>query len=88
VHLLSQSQGRLRFDERIAAFVPHKSVQRERSAGASNGSFALHDCLAEGLAAGAAAALGHHSAVAISATIPAVRESTMEPIEAELVHSG
>jgi sarcosine oxidase, subunit alpha len=83
VHLFSQSQGKLRFDEHIAAFVPYKSVQRERSVGASNGSFSLHDCFAEGLAAGAAAAvaLGHRSAVAVSTMIPAVRESTMEPID-------
>jgi len=56
VHLFSQSGGKLRFDDGIAAFVPDRSVQKGRSAGAANGSFALADCLSEGFAAGRAAA--------------------------------
>ena len=56
VHLFSQSRGRLRFDDARACFVPAESVQAERSAGACNGAFRLGDCLAEGFAAGAAAA--------------------------------
>ena len=56
VHLFSQSGGKLRFDEGIAAFVPDRSIQKGRSAGAAKGSFALADCLAEGFEAGAAAA--------------------------------
>jgi len=56
VHLFSQSQGKLRYDERIASFVPDQSRQAERSAGAARGSFALGDCLREGEAAGAEAA--------------------------------
>ena len=61
VHLFSQSRGKLRYDEGLACFVPGRSVQAERSAGACNGRFALADCLAEGHAAGtaAAAAAGH-----------------------------
>ena len=53
VHLFSQSQGRLRFDEERAAFVPGESVQRERSAGAARGLLGLSECLADGAAAGA-----------------------------------
>jgi sarcosine oxidase subunit alpha len=56
VHLFSQSGGKLRFDADIAAFVPDRSVQKERSAGAAKGSFALADCLDEGFDAGRAAA--------------------------------
>ncbi|MGH6959186.1 MAG: sarcosine oxidase subunit alpha, partial [Dongiaceae bacterium] len=56
VHLFSQSQGKLRFDEALASFVPNVALQKQRSAGASNGRFALADCLAEGYAAGLAAA--------------------------------
>ncbi len=56
VHLLSQSRGKLRYDEESTAFVPKTSFQRERSAGAAKGSFALVDCLAEGLTAGTEAA--------------------------------
>ena len=56
VHLFSQSRGTLRYDADLAAFVPDRSVQQERSAGAAKGSFALAACLAEGFAAGAEAA--------------------------------
>ncbi|MEE8270779.1 MAG: sarcosine oxidase subunit alpha family protein, partial [Alphaproteobacteria bacterium] len=56
VHLFSQSRGTVRFDPAIASFVPGRSFQPERSAGACNGTFALAGCLAEGFAAGAEAA--------------------------------
>jgi sarcosine oxidase subunit alpha len=56
VHLFSQSRGKLAWNEAIGAFVPGLSVQAERSAGACRGSFALAECLAEGHAAGSAAA--------------------------------
>jgi len=56
VHLFCQSQGRLRFDDGIAAFVPDRAAQRQRSVGAAAGRFALADALADGAAAGAAAA--------------------------------
>ncbi len=56
VHLFSQSRGKLRFDEARACFVPGDSYHAERSAGACNGAFRLADCLAKGIAAGAAAA--------------------------------
>ncbi|MHB1218944.1 MAG: sarcosine oxidase subunit alpha family protein [Alphaproteobacteria bacterium] len=56
VHLFSQSQGKLRWDEAKLCFVPGTAVQAQRSAGAANGSFALGAALAEGFATGAAAA--------------------------------
>jgi sarcosine oxidase subunit alpha len=56
VHLFSQSRGKLAWNEGIGAFLPGISVQAERSAGACRGSFALTDCVAEGQAAGIAAA--------------------------------
>ncbi|MBA9070431.1 sarcosine oxidase subunit alpha [Methylobacterium sp. RAS18] len=56
VHLFSQSRGKLAYDEGIDAFVPSRSAQEERSAGAARGSYDLAACLAEGFAAGAAAA--------------------------------
>jgi sarcosine oxidase, subunit alpha len=60
VHLFSQSRGRLRWREDIAAFIPADSFQAQRCAGACQGSFALRTCLEEGLRAGneAAAAAG------------------------------
>jgi sarcosine oxidase, subunit alpha len=56
VHLFAQSRGRLRFDERLGAFLPGRSVAQERSAGACNGAFGLAACLEEGYAAGDRAA--------------------------------
>jgi sarcosine oxidase subunit alpha len=56
VHLFSQSRGKLRFDEGIGTFLPGTSVQRERSAGACRGAFALADALEQGYETGAAAA--------------------------------
>ncbi|KMO16121.1 sarcosine oxidase subunit alpha family protein [Methylobacterium platani] len=56
VHLFSQSRGKLAYDERLDAFLPGTSAQAERSAGASKGTYDLAAILAEGFAAGAAAA--------------------------------
>src|SRR5262249_31721433 len=65
VHLFSQSRGKLAWNESIGAFLPGTSVQAERSAGACRGSFSLTDCVAEGHAAGiaAAAAAGYVSGI-------------------------
>ena len=57
VHLFSQSGGKLRFDEGKGCFVPGRSKQAERSAGACAGAFPLTECLAQGWAAGAQAAV-------------------------------
>jgi sarcosine oxidase, subunit alpha len=56
VHLFSQSRGKLVFDEALQLFKPGVSAQRERSAGACNATFDLAGALAEGDAAGRAAA--------------------------------
>jgi sarcosine oxidase subunit alpha len=56
VHLHSQSRGTLAFDAARQMFLPEKAVQAQRSAGACAGHFALSDVLADGHAAGAAAA--------------------------------
>ena len=58
VHLFSQSRGKLVFDETRQLFKPGASAQRERSAGACNATFDLAAVLAEGDAAGRAAAMG------------------------------
>ncbi|MCT8266712.1 sarcosine oxidase subunit alpha family protein [Afifella sp. JA880] len=54
--LFSQSRGKLRYDSELAAFRPGRSWQKERSAGACNGTYALTDVLAEGARAGVQAA--------------------------------
>ena len=81
VHLHAQSGGRPRYDESRACFVPGDSVQDERSVGACNGSFQLHECVREGLAAGAEAArrTGHADGAPIQA--PAITVTTEAPIK-------
>jgi sarcosine oxidase subunit alpha len=56
VHLHSQRQGRLRWDDGLAAFVPDGTVRDQRVAGAARGTYGLDGCLAEGARAGARAA--------------------------------
>src|SRR5581483_7132045 len=56
VHLFSQSRGKLRFDAERQTFVPGEVAQAQRSVGACAGTVALADRLAEGYAAGIAAA--------------------------------
>ncbi|MGI9381604.1 MAG: 2Fe-2S iron-sulfur cluster-binding protein, partial [Methyloligellaceae bacterium] len=56
IALFSQSRGKLRYDADLAAFLPGRSWQNERSAGACNGVSGLSTCLAEGARAGADAA--------------------------------
>src|SRR6478735_5917385 len=69
VHLHSQRQGKLRWDDELAAFVPSTVVPNQQTIGSGRGSFELADCLAEGISAGAAAviAAGFESAVEPSA---------------------
>jgi sarcosine oxidase subunit alpha len=56
VHLFSQSRGKLQWNEALKAFVPGTSAECERSAGACRGLYDLAEVLADGAAAGAAAA--------------------------------
>jgi sarcosine oxidase subunit alpha len=51
-----QSGAKARFDEAKGCFVPGGSLQKEQSVGSCNGTFGLHDCLREGIAAAAMAA--------------------------------
>ncbi|MFG3115522.1 sarcosine oxidase subunit alpha family protein [Streptomyces sp. NPDC048197] len=56
VHLHSQRQGRLRWDEDLVAFVPDGYVRDQQVVGAARGTYDLDGCLAEGARAGAQAA--------------------------------
>ncbi|MEW5422395.1 sarcosine oxidase subunit alpha family protein [Amorphus sp. 3PC139-8] len=78
VALFSQSRGQLRYEEAIGAFVPGRSVQRERSAGAANGTFDLAGCLAAGEVAGAEATTAAGFAAAAQAT-PDVVDPSVSP---------
>ncbi len=69
VHLFSQSGGRLLYDDAQHCFVPGQAAQATYVAGAANGAFTLGDCVAEGRAAGAAAARDAGFDVAIPAVV-------------------
>jgi sarcosine oxidase subunit alpha len=56
LHLFAQAPGRLRYDHRLAAFVPEGAGDGIQCAGAANGAFSLAGCLVEGAAAGASSA--------------------------------
>ncbi|MER7398531.1 sarcosine oxidase subunit alpha family protein [Streptomyces sp. NPDC000151] len=56
VHLHSQRQGKLRWDEELAGFVPGEPVRDQRLAGAVCGTYDLAGCVADGARAGAQAA--------------------------------
>ncbi len=56
VHLHSQSGAKPVYDDTIASFIPGKSRQAEVSIGAAKGSFALQECLDQGVVAGVEAA--------------------------------
>ncbi|HEX2175832.1 MAG TPA: sarcosine oxidase subunit alpha family protein [Nocardioidaceae bacterium] len=55
VHLHCQRQGRVRWDDGCAGFVPEGSVPDQHVAGAARGVFGLSGCVADGLRAGAEA---------------------------------
>ncbi|XAS71924.1 2Fe-2S iron-sulfur cluster-binding protein [Micrococcaceae bacterium Sec5.1] len=57
VHLHSQRQGKLRWDDDLAAFIPAAPVRDQQVVGAGRGSYELQDCLAEGISAGVAASI-------------------------------
>lgn len=80
VHLFSQSQGKLRYDDRLAGFVPDRAAQAQRSAGACAGAFGLADCLAQGFDAGSDAAAVSGSRDGGPPAVPGV----VEPAEAPL----
>ncbi len=48
VHLVSQSGNKLKFDEKINAFIPSLSRQKETTVGSAKGSFTLKKSLEEG----------------------------------------
>ncbi|MCE3275213.1 MAG: soxA [Propionibacteriaceae bacterium] len=55
VHLHSQRQGKLRWDDELVAFLPAGDVEGQQIVGAARGSFTLEACLADGSRAGVTA---------------------------------
>ncbi|MCH6471670.1 sarcosine oxidase subunit alpha family protein [Sinomonas terrae] len=83
VHLHSQRQGKVRWDDDLAAFVPSGAVEGQQVVGSARGSFALEDCLVEGTNAGAVAAFnagfvneGGAHAIAVAGTARHVTGTT------------
>ena len=86
VHLFSQSRGTLRYEPEPATFVPGRSAQAERSAGACNGARSLAETMAQGATAGvdAARAAGFDTATPPAASVAV--DGGEEPPEAPPRH--
>ncbi len=87
VHLFSQAQGRLRYADGIAAFVPDGGADNFTAAGAVTGESGTAGCIAAGAHAGAAAAAavrGVGVTVSDAATVTVTGDlcASMEPITA------
>jgi sarcosine oxidase subunit alpha len=80
VHLHSQRQGRLRWDENLVAFVPDGTVRDQQVIGAARGTYDLDGCLAEGARAGARAATD--AGFPVPVTPPGDARSEVGPIRA------
>lgn len=83
VHLHSQRQGRLRWDQELAGFVPAAAVEAQQTVGAMKGTFGLGRALAEGAAAGQQAAMqtGRSGPLMVpEAQMPHGREDGVGPI--------
>ncbi|MET0872635.1 MAG: FAD-dependent oxidoreductase, partial [Paeniglutamicibacter terrestris] len=74
VHLHSQRERRLGWNEAISAFVPAHPVANQQTAGAMNGRFELASALAEGARAGADAATA--AGFSTTATVPSAPVET------------
>ena len=83
VHLFSQSQGRLTYDDQICAFIPGESSQAQSCVGAVVGHFSLGECLRGGAEAGARVAreLGFDTSdeLATPTTVPQI-QGAVEPL--------
>jgi sarcosine oxidase subunit alpha len=84
VHLFSQSRGKLKFDEAMAAFLPDQPLEATRVAGACNGALRTSDCLAQGFEAGRIAAadtgFATGAGVAPSSNSPELAEQPLRPL--------
>ena len=82
VHLHSQRQGRIQYDEALTSFVAVPSVEDQHLAGAVLGTADLADVLAEGARAGAAAATaaGHPVEAEIPHAAPSAPVAPARPL--------
>jgi sarcosine oxidase, subunit alpha len=82
VHLHSQRQGRLRWDDDLVAFVPDGDVLDQQVVGAARGTYRLSDCVSEGrhAAARALAAAGLADEAPTSPLAAPVATGTTRPL--------
>ena len=78
VHLHSQRERRLSWNEDLATFVPGRAVKDQQTAGAGNGTLDLAGSLQEGAAAGAEAAT--RAGFSVDPQVPAAAAETVTPI--------
>ena len=81
VHLYSQSRSSLKYNEALAAFVPHKAVQDCYCVGAAAGTFDLHNILVAGIEVGSLAA-SDCGFVSTEISVPSVAVETDYAVEA------
>ena len=80
VHLYSHAQGKLRFDDRIGAFVPDEQLESVRVAGSANGAFSLGGCLEQGADAGQGSVAGCGFEVGSATETPEVDDQKEAPL--------
>lgn len=82
IHLHCQAGSKAVWDDALAAFLPGKSAQSERSAGACRGARTLHECATDGLTAGSAAAqaLGFASTAAAAPAVAATQPGELRAL--------
>lgn len=72
VHLHSQRQGKIRFDQELAAFVPEATVKDQHLAGALTGEYSLSSALRQGATA------GHSASKAVGFVAPLLVPEALE----------
>lgn len=90
LQLFAQAGGKLRFEDRLHAFVPREAPEGIETAGACNGQFELADALQSGLSRGVAAAqsCGFSVGDAQLAESPGVDQSPCTPLGSSIFTDG
>jgi sarcosine oxidase subunit alpha len=83
IHLSSHTGAKPVWSDEVVGFLPGESRQKERSAGAANGTFSLQGCLQSGAEAGAlSAAAAGFGAGSCNTAVPATGEAEQQPQQA------
>src|SRR5262249_14631512 len=82
VHLFSQSQGKLGWNDKELCRVPGHFAQPQSVVGSANGTFSMSGCFAEGAAAGAQAGAAAGFVVTKSQALPVTEDMAGAPPQA------